>query len=85
MKLWRLKKPRKSKLTQKKIVVDAIANLSKLEQDFAEKEKVLITRAEKAEQDLETLRTGYENAMKILNRMITCFFGKFITIACFPL
>ena len=52
---------------------------------FAEKDKVLIARAGKAEKDLETVRTGYENAMMILNRMITCFFGKFITIACFPL
>ena len=76
---------KKKQIESEKTVVDAIANVSKLEQDFPEKEKVLLARAEKAEKDLETLRTGYESSMKILNQMITCFFGKFITTSFLPL
>ena len=69
---------KKKQIESEKTFVDAIVNLSKREQDFAEKEKVLLARAEKAEKDLETLRTGYGSSMNILNQMITCFFGNFV-------
>jgi hypothetical protein len=76
MKLKRLNKPKKQQLESEQLVADTIANISKLEQDFAEKEKILIARAEKIEHELASLRVTHDNCMKILNQMITCFFGK---------
>ena len=67
---------KKQQVESEQAVVDTIANLSKLEQDFAKREKILLARAEEAEKELENLRTSYDNCMKILNQMVTCFFGK---------
>ena len=67
---------KKQQIESEQAVADTIANLSKLEQDFAEREKVLLARAEEAEKELESLRTSYDNCTKILNQMVTCFFGK---------
>ena len=68
---------KKQQLESEQLVADTIVNISKLEQDFAEKEKTLIARAEKAEHELAILRTTYDNCMKIMNQMVTCFFGKY--------
>ena len=75
MKLHRLNKPKKQQLEAEQLVADTIASISMLEQDFAEKEKNLTARAEKAESELASLRVTHDNYMKILNQMITCFFG----------
>ena len=66
---------KKQQLEAEQLVADTIASISKLEQDFAEKEKNLTARAEKAESELASLRVTHDNCMKILNQMITCFFG----------
>ena len=68
---------KKQQLESEQIVADTIANILKLEQDFVEKEKTLIARAEKAKHELASPRTTYDNCMKILNQMVTCFFGKY--------
>ena len=68
---------KKQQLESEQIVADTIANISKLEQDFAEKENILVARAKEAEHELASRRTTYDNCMKILNQMITCFFGKY--------
>ena len=66
---------KKQQLEAEQLVADTIASISKLEQDFAEKEKNMTARAEKAENDLASLRITHDKCMKILNPMITCFFG----------
>ena len=68
---------KKQQLESEQIVADTIANILKLEQDFAAKEKTLIARAEKAEHELASLRVTHDNCMNILNQMVTCFFGKY--------
>ena len=62
---------KKQQLESEQLVADTIANISMLEQDFAENEKTLIARAEKAETELASLRITHDNCMKILNQMIT--------------
>ena len=57
-------------------VLKVASSLSKAEHEFAEKEKLLIARDEKAQKELETVKTGFASVKKLISEITACFFGK---------